>query len=273
MKLFIWKIINNGLLFNAERKKRGLTDQGDCPRCDEEDETLDHIFRRCKLITDCWAAARTPWDFNANSHAPLVKWIEDHCHIKKRNQEECKWRTTFPYMLWNIWKARNALIFNNVQMTAEEISNRAYREAMEAQSILLKHQGLLQAKQLWVTWLPSPKGVVKVNTDGSRSSITDMASVGGVFRDHNGLWVAGFYTKIGNTTSFAAELWGLREVLKIAVNWGFSKLLAETDSKSIIQALESDDCSSTTEVLISDCMHLINQLNGFELVHIFREGN
>lgn len=274
VKLFIWKIINNGLLANAEKKKRGLTDQGDCPRCGDGDETLDHMFRRCTVVEDCWRLTNAPQDFNASSNIPLVIWIEANCSFDSKNLESNRWHTTFPHLMWNIWKARNVFVFNANLITAGEIARWASFEAMEAQKILLKHQGPMMAKQVWFSWSPPPQGFLKLNTDGSRTSYTGMASASGVFRNHNGSWVTGFYTKIGTTNSFAAELWGLQEGLKIATNRGFMKLLAETVSLSMVQALDKEAPSRPeTDVLIMDCLSLIRQLHDFKLTHTFREGN
>ncbi|KAK9984973.1 hypothetical protein SO802_034498 [Lithocarpus litseifolius] len=39
-----------------------------------------------------------------------------------------------------------------------------------------------------------------------------LAGCGGVVRNDNGQWVAGFSKRIGVTSSFAAELWGLRNL-------------------------------------------------------------
>ena len=45
------------------------------------------------------------------------------------------------------------------------------------------------------------------------SEILGMAGCGGVVRNEEGQWVAGFSNRIGITSSFAAEVWGLREGL------------------------------------------------------------
>lgn len=201
MKLFIWKVNNNGLLVNFERRRRGLTDHGGCPICDEGEETLDHLFRRCSRAIECWRISNAPRDFTAYSHAPLEKWIENSCADNKKKQEEKSWQTSFPYILWNLWKARNKSVFDGIHMTAREIIMRARYEAIEARTILLKHNGPVMAKQVWVSWNPPPQGVLKLNTDGSMVSSTGMASAGGVFRDHQGAWVFGYVTKIGTTNS------------------------------------------------------------------------
>ena len=41
---------------------------------------------------------------------------------------------------------------------------------------------------------------------------------GGLIRDCNGIWVKGFARSIGFATSITAELWALRDGLKLALN-------------------------------------------------------
>ncbi|XP_031126953.1 uncharacterized protein LOC116029190 [Ipomoea triloba] len=212
VKLFIWKIIHNGLLVNSERRKRGLATQGDCPNCDEGEETLDHIFRRCHVAVDCWRLVNGPARFNASSHVPLVRWIEENCTGTRGGSKNNNWSSFFPCVLWNLWKARNQFVFKSSLIPASVTYRKASQEAQEAHNILVR--------------------------------------------------------------SFIDELWGLREGLKIAVNRGLKKLIVETDSNAMIQALSKDaDSRPEADTLIADCKFLLSKIQELELAHVFREGN
>ena len=43
-----------------------------------------------------------------------------------------------------------------------------------------------------IRWNPHPMGWFKLNTDGAFKANSRMASVGGIIRDENGNWLAGF---------------------------------------------------------------------------------
>lgn len=274
IKIFIWKISQNGLLVNFERRRRGLTTQSDCPRCDEGDETLDHIFRRCPMAVDCWNQTNIPFGFNINSHMPLMKWIEKNCSHSQNSPDNINWRYRFPYLLWNLWKARNHFVFNGANIPAGETIRRANKEAREARHLMARNDGPMRGSQVWVVWTPPRHGVVKLNTDGAMKASSGIASAGGVFRDHAGSWIVGFTTKIGTTNSFIAELWGLREGLKIAIDRGFNKLIVETDSNAMVQALIKDtESRPETDTLIADCNFLMRKIHEVDLIHVYREGN
>ena len=57
-----------------------------------------------------------------------------------------------------------------------------------------------------VTWTKPIVGWCKLNTDGSINSASGIAGYGGLIRDSNGQWVAGFAKKIAANSSLAVEL-------------------------------------------------------------------
>ncbi|XP_019198971.1 PREDICTED: uncharacterized protein LOC109192724 [Ipomoea nil] len=274
IKIFLWKVLRNGLLTNSERTRRGLTDDDRCPRCDEPDETLDHIFRRCDFANACWSTCKKAPSFNGAAATPLHRWIKENCTMTGNGARKGSWNTDFVYILWNMRKARNDLVFNHNFVQANVAVHRAVLEAGEAERVLVSHRGIMLGRQLWIGWSPPMQGWTKLNTDGARKANTGMASAGGVIRDHTGAWLVGFSTKVGTTSSFMAELWGLREGLLIANNRGLVRLVAEVDSISVVNAIKGDSTSRPeANTLISDCKSLMTRLGSCDLRHTLREGN
>ena len=76
-----------------------------------------------------------------------------------------------------------------------------------------------------------------MNTDGACSELHGLAGCGGVVRNEDGQWVVGFSKRIGITSSFAAELWGPHEGLKLCCNLNIRCLEVEMDAKSIVEVL------------------------------------
>lgn len=65
---------------------------------------------------------------------------------------------------------------------------------------------------------------MKLNTDESSCGNLALASARGILRDYTGAWISGFSRNLGVSTSVAAEIWGLRDELKIAKNLNFLKV-------------------------------------------------
>ncbi|XP_019191285.1 PREDICTED: uncharacterized protein LOC109185792 [Ipomoea nil] len=76
-----------------------------------------------------------------------------------------------------------------------------------------------------------------LNTDGALKTITGLASAGGLIRDDHGRWVMGFATKVGFTDSFSAELWGLREGVRLYLREGIDKVWVEMYSAAVVATM------------------------------------
>ncbi|GLT75523.1 hypothetical protein SLA2020_472410 [Shorea laevis] len=80
-----------------------------------------------------------------------------------------------------------------------------------------EHCDYRQCKELrevrWIKWYPLHDGIFKLNSNGSLSYTSRMASGDGLVRKIQKVGVHGFLVNIGRATSFITELWGLKEGL------------------------------------------------------------
>ena len=77
---------------------------------------------------------------------------------------------------------------------------------------------------------------MKLNTDNSANGSLGLARCRGVIRDDAGWRIVGFSKCIDITSSFVAELWGLREGLILCCNLNITSLEIELDAKEIGRA-------------------------------------
>ena len=100
-----------------------------------------------------------------------------------------------------------------------------------------------------------------MNTNGSAIENSGIASCGRVLRDEHGRWIKGFARKIGITSSFVAELWGLRDGLLICCSCNFNYVEIELDAKAIIDSLaNSNYVNNIVSPILDDCRQLISNL-------------
>jgi ribonuclease HI len=130
---------------------------------------------------------------------------------------------------------------------------------------------------LLVGWIPPPSGFFKLNMDGSTLGNPGLAGAGGLLRHSDGFWFRGFTRNIGITSSFATELWGVSDGLRLAKQYNIQKLIIELDAKVVLDLLMSDNntslCYHPLSALISDCRSLIHSFEEARLLHTYREGN
>lgn len=89
------------------------------------------------------------------------------------------------------------------------------------------------------TWRKPEPGRLKLNFDGSSRHASRRASIGGVYRDHEGGFVLGYAERIGAATSSVAELAALRRGLELAVANGWRSVWVEGDAMAVVDAVRS----------------------------------
>lgn len=83
-----------------------------------------------------------------------------------------------------------------------------------------------------------------------------------------------FTVNIGKSSSFMAELWGLREGLRLAKERGFHNVEVKIDAEAVVKAITTDNgddqCDNT---LICECRELLGSGIFTIFSHTLKEGN
>ena len=120
----------------------------------------------------------------------------------------------FPIVVWVIWLNWNNTIFGKTtiykDLKAEALAKAA---KMTYLGITEKHK---QTKtKIQVRWLPPSLNWVKVNSDGSSMGNPSLAGGGSLICNQEGEWVKSNMRAIGCATSVVAELWALRDGIRL----------------------------------------------------------
>nr|XP_027100424.1 uncharacterized protein LOC113719415 [Coffea arabica] len=121
------------------------------------------------------------------------------------------------------------------------------------------------------SWLPSPKGAVKLNTDASVTR--GKVSGGGFLRDHEGKLIFAFYKEFGDVDVLTAESLALLHGLLFCDRGRAQRLLVEVDSAGLVQLLDSGTLAKWP--LCNSLRRIRGLLKSFNATakHIFREAN
>jgi len=196
-----------------------MASSADCPRCTGVEESLSHIFRDCQVARDTWRrlGVRAGRFFTL----PFKDWLRTNATTRPPSPNAAPpWYLVFLGAIWNLWNSRNKFIFEARQVHPHQIAFWALAQARDTAGAL--HVGSIARirEPILVQWLPPPQGFFKLNSDGSLNHAAKNASAGGIIRDWEGNWVKGYTVNIDSTSIFAAELWGLREALKLCRDLG-----------------------------------------------------
>ncbi|XP_050217731.1 uncharacterized protein LOC126668587 [Mercurialis annua] len=152
--------------------------------------------------------------------------------------------TMFCFLLWHIWKSRNAAIFRHeVSSEIETVSlaTQACQEFTHAQSIQLVPHISLQQRHPTSSPLP-PSDYIKINVDAATDQHAKLGTIAAIAKNHLRVVVSQF-------SALFRSIWDPRIleflVVREALNWASSqkwqKVIIEGDALRVIQSVNSSD--------------------------------
>nr|POF24272.1 putative ribonuclease h protein [Quercus suber] len=92
--------------------------------------------------------------------------------------------------------------------------------------------------------------------------------------NEKGEWVKGFACVIETTTSVAAELWALKDGIRLCIALKLSAVVIELDSKLVVDLLKKElNNPNDNDVLVADCRNSLRIIPSTKIQHYYREGN
>ena len=130
LKHFIWKCLQNCIPVNDLVHRR--TGKGDniCTSCGDGIETLEHLFFECDYAKKIWKLSPISWDGLIDLQACFWRWWEGLLEATQRANGKEHIELTIN-ILWQIWKARNKIIFDNAKVEEITVVRKAQQEWME----------------------------------------------------------------------------------------------------------------------------------------------
>jgi ribonuclease HI len=227
---------------------------------------MDSIFRPMKIFCD-------------NSVAIMAKWKSKYINNLAL--------AAITHVFHSIWMARNGIRFNNAKISLHAAKMKLLTAiAMSAPLVdgftEVAEKSILQRLRLkpslcdaptisLVLWKTPLFDWIKVNTDGSVTSLPPAAAYGGIFRDNLASFKGGFAKKLNVVSVLHAELTAIILAIEIAHRQGWNNVWIESDSQAALCVFANH------EVVPWDLRNRWKNclLLGINLVssHIFREGN
>jgi hypothetical protein len=110
-----WQLLLDRIPTRNNLLSRGIimVDESRCPLCNEEIETVNHLFLRCRFVTGIWYAILR-WLGVLSALPPMILMsyaILVGCGSNKKRRKG--FSVVWLAYIWAVWKARNERIFNN----------------------------------------------------------------------------------------------------------------------------------------------------------------
>jgi hypothetical protein len=234
VKQFLWRFTHNSLAVKRNLERRGVEVDIRCVMCNRHIEDSGHLFLNCKQVKALWREL-----FLEQQRCLLT---EKHSASEVMAQtllmdEEVQTKVVLLFWLW--WQERNAVREGEHRRTMSDLAYVVHKISVEYLE-LHKASDRVPTKQVQ-QWCKPPSGWLKVNADGAFSAGTGDGGWGYVIRDEAGVLI---FTGAGRIHHFRdalhAEVVACTQGVKAAAEKGISKIILETDSLILKQALAND---------------------------------
>lgn len=219
-----------------------MTNDGLCPICRLEDESLYHRFRDCSASLATWNcfSIRNQGQFFCSSN--WKEWLKTNLCGKPYRCEEPNWSILFGVTLDLMWRNRNDHIFSqkthNTHSSIMKIRHQVegIMDCMMRKSTLNpQFRSFIEAAEDNCT--PPPLNYLKLNCDGSIRDNGRSEGCGGVLRDEHGDFILAFTQRLQACSSLEVELWGILHGLQIAWSKNLKSIVVETDSLDALELI------------------------------------
>ncbi|KAJ1431095.1 putative ribonuclease H protein [Sesbania bispinosa] len=92
------------------------------------------------------------------------------------------WCLIFGLTIWHLWRRRNEVVFQNVEVDTDTIISRVQSLANLSNSVDLHSSRAVRSSEQWVRWSSPEEGWFKFNVDGSVNIASKKAGCGGILR-------------------------------------------------------------------------------------------
>ncbi|XP_057433855.1 uncharacterized protein LOC130726575 [Lotus japonicus] len=170
-----------------------------------------------------------------------------------------------------LWEAHNKLIFQEVPFRCEAAIQRATSMSqVDVSTVDPSANGPVHD----AIWRRPPRGVFKVNFDGSWKS-DSVSGIGMVARNHDGLILAAAAEVVERpSTVVEAEALAFRWAIGLAITLGFRLVFFETECLTLFHMWKKPlDGRNYLATILSDCFQLSRSLDFVYVVFIRRSGN
>ncbi|KAK9003211.1 hypothetical protein V6N11_060777 [Hibiscus sabdariffa] len=238
-----------------------------CAICKSYGESVEHLMRDCNFVQQLLERLGLPVASNPVAD-PWINWIASYfVSLSGREQR------VLLVLYWAVWFARNKMVHEGMLNSVDDVV--AFVAAFFA-GTGHSNQVLPAPTQVCeASWQAPPESVIKVNFDSSYSSRNASATSGIIARNSQGLIMETCsFPHMNVADAFVAEAYACKQAVGFAKDLGFTKVIIEGDSPTIIKKLNSRKVDrSVVYPVIRDIQALFQDFVSISFCFVRREAN
>lgn len=275
---FLWRALSGALAVAERLQSRGLCSNTSCPSCDQASEMICHVLFSCTTAVEAWRLAGIqprPAGFSQSSVFLNLHYLVAGYKQQRSDRDNLK---AFPWILWNLWKGRNALVFEKTRFTP----NSTVVKALEETEIWYKvqqpdHNPIMEKKSTTASlgiWEKPPLGMVKCNVGMAWVDTGTMSGASWIARDCQGRPLHhSRQALIGPSNKRESDLRLLLWAVQAMGDLRHKNILFEASSVEARQALLNPTSFPDLSPLILKKLELLNGFEKWTISHVSRHIN
>ncbi|KAF7837557.1 reverse transcriptase [Senna tora] len=258
VKNFLWRLCSNALPSLNNLSKRRIVLSPRCQICNQEEESIEHIFLMCPWTRPVWFGSRFQWNFNNAQVSRMDIWIWQK--LKQIRAAGGNWKENqahFAMLIWKIWKGRNKFYFEQVVINPSLTIQLAAEKALECENCV----SIFPAPPVVVNSVPSPvpfvrrwreEGWYRCNVDAATLESSNVCASAFLLRDDHGSLLTGSSRKFWASSPLIAEALALRESIFACMSLDLQKVHFESDCKVLTDAILLNDVPWIIDPIVAD---------------------
>ncbi|OVA19136.1 Reverse transcriptase zinc-binding domain [Macleaya cordata] len=275
VQMFVWRLFTGAIATNEALAMRLPNIDPSCSLCHSHMESTDHLFLSCEVSKRIWFGSPIGLHYQSSATTPILLDLFVHWLEAKEDADIFKLACN---IIWQIWKARNQVIFEKKVVNIQVIITSAQAMFNEHGYCTLSNSYSISPKaNSHQRWIPPPVGSIKVNFDGATKDNTIAAGI--VIRNSEGSVLAcqNFYdgNHMGEDKALEAEARACLKGIELAKYLSSNSIILEGDSLILVNILSDDSATIPWRIrsIISDCKLLSSFFNSFSASYVPRRAN
>lgn len=205
-------------------------------------ESIMHTLRCCEVVIAIWNKFVDESEWSRFFSLGLSQWLKANLQDDSFGTGQWNWPTHFGIVIYSIWQNRNKGVFIGGHLNTDQLIFNIGNTIEMVHLQLVNPSPLLDSARKHeanIRWFPPPSNMFKLNTDGSYLQDSGISACGGIIRDSDGRFVAGFHCNLGTATSIFSEMWSLVLGLWLARKLSLPSVIVKLDSEVIVNMIKT----------------------------------
>lgn len=237
IQTFLWKLKNRALPIGNNLAIRGITTDLRCKRCGGHEDEL-HILINCPFAGRVWELVPSifkPQQGSITSLSFLLSGSRRMINLPPSGIVVA----LYPWIYWQLWKARSSLIFENKEFSEKEVCLKSLSNAQDWQAAQQRTKTVSQASGRTQLVRPSLK-ITNCFVDAAWNSDTLDGGLGWIFINHSKITLSqGSATIQFAPSALVAEALALKAAITAASTSEIRELNMFSDSQSFVMLLNA----------------------------------